>query len=169
MIFLRKNGIKKQYQLAKIVFLHGLESQPGGSKVVYLRGHGHDILNPLLPKDSYTQSLKIAQSAVDLHKPDFVIGSSRGGALAMSLNPQGAKLILIAPAWKKYNKTSSSLPADTIVLHSPYDDIVPIEDSEILQKKSGIILVECGKCHRMRDEEALLRLGHALQNFGIAF
>jgi predicted esterase YcpF (UPF0227 family) len=155
--------------MAKIIFLHGLESRPGGLKVEYLRQHGHDILNPLLPKDSYEQSLEIAQGLVDLHRPDFIIGSSRGGALAMSLNSRGAKLILIAPAWKKYNKITGSIPKDTIVLHSPCDDVVPIEDSEILQKKSGIILVECGKCHRMRDEEALLRLGHALQDFGIAF
>jgi len=141
----------------KILFLHGLESQPGGSKVKYLQGLGHTVLNPLLPKHDFDESVKIAQALIDSEHPEIVVGSSRGGAVAMNINAQGARLILIAPAWKRFGN-SSSIPVNTTILHCRDDKIVPYKDSAEL----GVNLMSCGDDHRMSDKLALTALGQAV-------
>jgi len=138
----------------KILFLHGLESKPGGTKAKVLEDAGHEVFNPALPKDSLEESIEIAQDIVDTKNPDLVVGSSRGGAIGSAIDKRGAKLILIAPAWKLYGVTPI-VSSNTTVLHCPTDDIVPIEHSLELAEKTGATVVECGACHRMSDDEAL--------------
>jgi len=150
--------------MKKVLFLHGLESKPGGSKVKHLRELGYEVLNPALPDSSYEKSVIIAQRLIDEEKPVAVIGSSRGGAIAMKVNIHDAKLVLIAPAWKIYNEEVRSLPSDTVILHSENDDIVPIEDSEKLVENWGVSLLKVGECHRMHDEEALYEIGVTVNN-----
>ena len=69
----------------KILFLHGWHSTPGGVKPTYLKDHGHEVLNPALPDDDFDAAVRIAQAEFDQHHPDVVIGSSRGGAVAMNI------------------------------------------------------------------------------------
>jgi predicted esterase YcpF (UPF0227 family) len=138
----------------KILFLHGLESKPGGTKVKALLKAGHTVFNPLLPKSSFEESVRIAQEIVDHEKPACVVGSSRGGAVAMSIDSKDAKLVLIAPAWKRFN----ALPVvrkNTVILHSTQDNIVPFNDSIELALETGATLEKCGECHRMHDDEAI--------------
>lgn len=142
-----------------ILFLHGLESLPGGSKVIYLEGLGHNVLNPLLPKEDFEESIQIAQEYIDNESPDVIVGSSRGGAVAMSVDPKGARLVLIAPAWKRFD-VNPSMASDTTVLHCTTDKIVHYEDSEELKTKN---LVPCGDDHRMADEHALEALRVAVE------
>jgi hypothetical protein len=86
----------------KILFLHGWNSVPGGVKPTYLASHGHEVINPKLPDDDFDEAVRIAQAAFDKHQPDVVVGSSRGGAVAMNLRSDGARLVLLCPAWKKW-------------------------------------------------------------------
>ena len=44
---------------------------------------------------------RLAQAEFDTHKPTFVVGSSRGGAVAMNVKIGDARLVLLCPAWKK--------------------------------------------------------------------
>jgi hypothetical protein len=67
----------------KILFLHGWQSVPGGVKPTYLTQHGHEIINPKLPDDDFAEAIKIAQDEFDKHKPDVIVGSSRGGGVAL--------------------------------------------------------------------------------------
>ena len=67
-----------------ILFLHGWQSTPGGLKPTYLKDHAHTVLNPALPDDDFDAAVRIAQAEFDLRKPDVVVGSSRGGAVAMN-------------------------------------------------------------------------------------
>jgi len=143
----------------KILFLHGLESMPGGDKVVYLEGLGHTVLNPHLPREDFELSVQIAQEEIDLESPDLVVGSSRGGAVAMSLDLKGARLILIAPAWKGFDVPNQT-PPGTKILHCTSDDIVHYEDSEQIQGEPA--LIPCGDNHRMSDNDALEALGDAV-------
>ena len=69
-----------------ILFLHGLNSTVGGVKPTFLAQHGHTVLNPALPDDDFDEAAKIAQEEFDQHHPDVVVGSSRGGAVAMNIN-----------------------------------------------------------------------------------
>src|SRR5471030_1481818 len=125
----------------KILFLHGWHSVPGGVKPTFLAQHGHTVLNPKLPDDDFELAVKIAQEEFDKHQPDVVVGSSRGGAVAMNINSGSAKLVLLCPAWKKWG-TVMAVKSSTVILHSRADDVVPFADSEELAKNSGAVLIE---------------------------
>ncbi len=144
----------------KILFLHGLESSPGGTKVKYLESLGHEVLNPSLPKEDFEASIDIAQKEYDKNNPDVVIGSSRGGAIAMALQKENTKTILIAPAYKKFNirPSHATCSENDIILHSLGDDVVPIADSANLVSDYNYNLHVCGADHRMSDPDAFKTL-----------
>ena len=74
----------------KILFLHGWHSVPGGVKPTLLIQHGHEVLNPALPDEDFDEAVRIVQAEVDRHPPDVIVGSSRGGAVAMNLEAGSA-------------------------------------------------------------------------------
>jgi hypothetical protein len=140
-----------------ILFLHGWQSIPGGVKPTYLAQHGHTVINPALPHDDFPAALAIAQAEYNKHQPNVIVGSSRGGALAMNLDAGDTPLVLLCPAWKKYG-TAKMIRANSTILHSRADDVVPYADSEELVRISGLppyTLVETGNDHRLADEESL--------------
>ncbi|MEI8373336.1 MAG: hypothetical protein WCJ35_10960 [Planctomycetota bacterium] len=89
----------------KILFLHGCQSVPGGVKPTYLKDHGHEVLNPALPDDDFDAAVRIAQAEFNQHRPDVVVGSNRGGALAMNIDSGSTPLVLMCPAWKRFGTT----------------------------------------------------------------
>jgi hypothetical protein len=140
----------------KILFLHGWHSTPGGVKPTYLAQHGHEVLNPALPDDDFDAAVRIAQAEFDRHRPDVVVGSSRGGAVAMNLKID-APLVLMCPAWKRFG-TATTVKPGTIILHSKADDVVPFSDSVELVRDSGLpesALIVVGHEHRLADPESL--------------
>jgi hypothetical protein len=141
----------------KILFLHGWQSTPGGLKPTYLKDHGHEVLNPKLPDDDFDAAVAIAQAEFEQHRPDVVVGSSRGGAVAMNIDAGTTPLVLLCPAWKTWG-TATKVKQGTTILHSRADETVPFADSEELVKNSGLpsdSLVEVGFEHRLADEESL--------------
>src|SRR5206468_1722044 len=70
----------------KVLFLHGWQSVPGGVKPTFLKDHGHEVINPKLPDEDFEAALRIAQAEYNRHRPAVVVGSSRGGAVAMNLD-----------------------------------------------------------------------------------
>jgi len=145
----------------KILFLHGLQSKPGGAKVKFLESLGHEVMNPYLPHEDFQESINIAQNLIK-EKPDVIVASSRGGAIAMSVCREGIKTILIAPAYKKYDVKPPVSTGNEIVLHSINDDIVPVVDSARLVSNQGYKLHVCGADHRMSDDVALQMLERVL-------
>ena len=99
--------------------------------------------------------VKIAQETVDIEMPDIIVGSSRGGAVALNVNPRGAKLVLIAPAWKRFGADTQHCDGSTVILHCTDDKLVDYKDSEELSDITGANLIPCGKSHRMDDPDAL--------------
>jgi hypothetical protein len=143
-----------------ILFLHGWKSVPGGVKPTYLKTHGHDVLNPALPDDDFPEAVRIAQAAFDQHQPEVIVGSSRGGAVALAMDSGPARLVLLCPAWKKYWPNATAKPG-TVILHSRADDVVPFADSEELLRVSGLppaALIEVGSDHRLADPAPLAAL-----------
>ena len=138
----------------RILFLHGWQSVPGGVKPTYLAAHGHDVINPKLPDEDFAESVRIAQTEFDKHRPEVVVGSSRGGAVAMNIDSGTAKVVLLCPAWKKWTTVKRVRP-DAVILHSRGDDVVPFADSDELARTSGATLVEVGTDHRLADPEPL--------------
>ena len=141
----------------KILFFHGWNSVPGGVKPTYLKDHGHEVINPALPHEDF------AEAEFDKHCPQVVVGSSRGGAIAMNIGSGEAKLVLLCPAWKKWG-TATTVKPGTVILHSRADDVIPFADSEELARNSGATLIEVGSDHRLADPEPLAAMLRACEN-----
>ena len=150
-----------------ILFLHGWQSTPGGVKPTYLKDHGHEVLNPALPDEDFDVADCIAQAEFDRHQPDVVVGSSRGGAVAMNINSGKTPLVLLCPAWKRWG-TATTVKPETVILHSKADDVVPFADSEELVRNSGLpsgSLIEVGQDHRLADGESLEAMERACEHY----
>jgi hypothetical protein len=141
----------------KILFLHGWRSVSGGLKPTFLVEHGHTVVNPALPDEDFDATVGIAQSEFDRHRPDVIVGSSRGGGAAMNIACGNTPLVLLCPAWKRWGK-AKTVKANTTILHCRADDVVPFADSEELVRTSGLAasaLIEVGNDHRLADPEPL--------------
>jgi hypothetical protein len=95
----------------KILFLHGWKSVPGGLKPSYLIRHGHEVNNPGLDDDDFDAAVRTAQVEYDRHRPDVIVGSSRGGAVAMNIDAGSTPLVLLCPAWRRWGRPRRSSPA----------------------------------------------------------
>lgn len=139
-----------------ILYLHGWHSKPGGKKPTFLKSHGFELVNPHLPDEDFEESLRIAQAAYDENPIRLVIGSSRGGAVAVNIDLKETPLILIAPAWKNWG-TATTVAKNVIILHSENDDVIPLSASRELLKNSQLPqthLRVVGADHNMVDDEA---------------
>jgi alpha-beta hydrolase superfamily lysophospholipase len=152
----------------RILFLHGWQSTPGGRKPTYLKDHGCEVLNPALPDDDFEAAVGIAQAEFTQGQPDVVVGSSRGGAVAMNIDSGDTPVVLLCPAWKTWG-SAASVKSNTVILHSRGDETVPFEHSEALLKNSGLplsALVEIGTDHRLADEKSLAAMLAAVERIG---
>ena len=149
----------------RILFVHGWRSVPGGVKPTFLAQQGHEVIEPNLSDEDFEEAVRMAQAEYDRHRPAVVVGSSRGGAVAMNMDSGGAKLVLLCPAWKRHG-TARTVKPGTVILHSRADDVVPFADSEELVRNSGLpasALVEVGTDHRLADREPLRRMLEACE------
>jgi len=150
----------------KLLFLHGWQSTPGGVKPTYLKDHGHEVLNPALPDDNFDAAVHIAQAEFDQHRPDVVVGSSRGGAVAMNIDSGSTPLVLLCPAWKRWG-TATTVKQGTTILHSKADEVVPFLDSVELLRNSSLpesALIVIGHEHRLADPESLKAMVEAVES-----
>ena len=116
----------------RILFLHGWTSVTGGVKPTFLKDHGYTVFNPKLPEEA----VQIAQDEFDKHKPHVVVGSSRGGAVAMNIKSGDARLVLLCPSWNQWGSARKAKPG-TVILHPRADDVIPFGDSEELVAPAG--------------------------------
>ena len=80
--------------MKKILYLHGLESSQGGSKVEFLASKGAVYA----PSMNY-ESLNLHEFILTLGMPDLIIGSSMGGYVADVIGSRlGVDVLLFNPA-----------------------------------------------------------------------
>ncbi|MFN9367129.1 MAG: CPXCG motif-containing cysteine-rich protein [Planctomycetota bacterium] len=152
----------------KILFLHGWQSVPGGVKPKHLAARGHQVWNPALDDEQFELALAVAQANLDRHRPDVIVGSSRGGAVAMNLESGGTPLVLLCPAWKRWGAAKRVKP-NAVILHSRADEVIPFSDSLELLAASGLpedALLEVGSDHRLADESSLSVMHWAAELLG---
>ena len=150
----------------KILYLHGWKSACGGAKPSYLAAQGHELVEPELPEDDFDAALRIAQAAFSRLRPDAVVGSSRGGALAMNLDAGGVPLVLLCPAWKRWGR-ACKVKAGTQILHSREDEVIPFAETLALLANSGLdasALTVTGENHRLFDPASLAAMAAAVRN-----
>jgi len=148
----------------KILYLHGWKSACGGVKPTSLAELGHEVVEPELPEDDFEEALRIAQAEWARFKPEVVVGSSRGGALAMNLEAGEVPLVLLCPAWKRWG-TANRVKLGTQVLHSREDEVIPFEDTLELLDNSGLdasALTVTGENHRLFDPASLAAMAAAV-------
>ncbi len=74
----------------KILFLHGLESKPGGSKPKALAAAGHEVIEPQLSRDDWQGSVDAAKDAYE----ETIVPASKV-ARAIELIGQGNKVFFV--------------------------------------------------------------------------
>lgn len=119
-----------------VVFAHGKESGPWGTKITHLavtaREHGFEVISPDYshthdPRARIGQLVTLAPRARRL----VLVGSSMGGYVSAqacaALKPQA--LFLMAPAlyFPGWDEEPTDVPALCSVVHGWNDDIVPVE------------------------------------------
>lgn len=118
----------------KALVLHGFMGN-SLEKKARLEQNGFLVCLPKLSSLFFHIALKQAQKAFDLFQPDIIIGSSRGGAVALKINSGEVPLILMAPAWRRWGKINKTNKPCTII-HGNQDTVIPIEDSVELANNS---------------------------------
>ncbi len=151
----------------RVVFAHGKESGPWGTKITRLaevaRARGYDVISPDYshthdPKLRVQQLLALAPAAKKL----VLCGSSMGGyvsALACAaLKPTA--LFLMAPAlyFPGWDEEPADCPSLTCVVHGWKDDIVPVEVSQRFARaqKTPAALHLLNSGHTLNDQLPLL-------------
>lgn len=156
----------------KILFLHGKEGSPEGSKVRFVRTLGHEVFCPAYDTGKgdpdfgkyVPKCVEEAKRAIEDFRPDVVVGSSFGGAVLLELLQEGVcrvPSILMAGAGILYGK-EATLPRDVPVtlIHGTEDDIIPYEHSVRLVRGSAnaelILLDDDHRLFRTLDETGIL-------------
>jgi len=148
-----------------ILYLHGWQSVPGGVKPSHLRQQGAQVFEPALPAEDFPQSVRIAEAARREQLPDLIVGSSRGGAVALDMDSGDLPLVLLAPAWRRWGSASRVKP-ECRILHAEADDVIAFADSLQLLTQSGLPegqLIRTGSEHRLADPDSLQRLWQAVE------
>lgn len=149
----------------KILFCHGLEGSPSGRKATALRDAGHEVTAPRLLKDDFDAAVRTARQTLEACRPEVIVGSSRGGAVAMRIAAaSAAPLVLLAPAWRQFG-VEPVVRRDTRVLHGIKDDVVPLGDSIALEERNRLPpenLLPLNDDHRLASPLALEALLHTV-------
>ncbi len=146
--------------MKKVLFLHGWSSD-GSMKTAFLCCLGYNVMTPRLSNWFFSRAVNQAHAAYDEFRPDVIVGSSRGGSVAMNMDSDETPLVLLAPAWKRWGK-ATAVKKKCVVIHSPHDDVVPFEDSVELCEASGSRLIAAGVDHRLNCWEGRRAMREAL-------
>jgi surfactin synthase thioesterase subunit len=146
-----------------VVFSHGKESGPWGSKITAMAAVVRDLGSALESvdyrglDDPGDRVRKLVAAGGRLEAPLVLVGSSMGGhvsaAAAGLLEPRG--LFLLAPAfymagYEEYTPQDVACP--TAIVHGWHDDIVPVENSIRWAREHRAALHLLDSDHRLEDQ-----------------
>jgi pimeloyl-ACP methyl ester carboxylesterase len=150
-----------------VVFSHGKESGPWGTKIAALAdvardaGWGVESIDYQGIDDPDARVAKLIAEGVAFGPRPVLVGSSMGGhvatAAATALNARA--LFLMAPAFDMpgyEHLTPAPNAAPVVIAHGWGDDIVPVEHSIGWARRYGATLHILNTDHRMQDQLAAL-------------
>lgn len=157
-------GVQTGAGRLRVLFVHGQESGPQGTKARLLAAH-FDALTPAMDTRDFEGCVGQIGRAAAAFQPDLVVGSSFGGAVALALLQRGlwrGPTLLLAPAGAELG-LELRLPEDAWVwiVHGTRDDVVPIATSLTLARTGTperVRLLEVHDDHRLSATVASGRL-----------
>jgi len=149
----------------RVQFIHGLEGSPQGAKAQLFAAH-FTAQTPAMDTNDFEGCIALHAVALTSFKPDVLVGSSFGGAVAVALLQRRVwrgPTLLLAQAAQHFG-LAPELPEGVHVwlVHGRGDDVVAIEDSRALARSGTpdlIRLIEVDddhSLHRMVDSGQLV-------------
>ncbi len=149
--------------MTRVIFCHGLESGPHGTKYTALKEAGFDVTAPdFRGEDLATRIGHLLVVLAETNREVVLVGSSYGGAVAVAvtaIGPERVKaLVLCAPALA-HEELGGEAPAPkvpTTILHGTEDDVVPVSVSlDYYMKNPHVSLNMVPDGHRLGSPESL--------------
>jgi pimeloyl-ACP methyl ester carboxylesterase len=146
-----------------VVFSHGKESGPWGSKITAMAQAARALQFDVVSVDyrGMDQPLarveKLVQTVSALSAPPVLVGSSMGGYVSAAAVSQVrvSCIFLLAPAFymsgfEQYTPQEVAVP--TAIVHGWHDDIVPVENSVRWAREHRATLHVLDSNHRLEDQ-----------------
>lgn len=156
----KAEGSIKNNNHTKVLFIHGLESNPTGLKANILRSHYKHFSCPHLdsPRNLWSSLAKIIRE-VRIFKPDIIIGSSYGSIILLLLLQLGVwdgPSIIIACAMSLIAKHRMYLPlnVDTeniVIVHGLQDNLCDIRPVRRMAQQFNIEMIELNDTHSLKS------------------
>ena len=147
---------------ATVLLLHGWFCD-AGRKEIFLRSLGFEVVKPKLSDWSFRRAVREAREAYEQCRPDVIVGSSRGGAVAMNFDSGGTPLVLMCPAFHHFGSVRQ-LENPAVVIHGAHDRWVKVSSSDELcrnSRRATLLVVNDG--HRLRTAEGRQALLQGLE------
>jgi hypothetical protein len=146
--------------MTSIVFAHGLEGSPNGTKIQILRSAGFHVDAPDGRKKSLSMRIEQLEHLI-LGRRVLLVGSSYGGLAAAYVAEQHPDrlvgLLLLAPALHRNERPVADASAlrppkgvPTILIHGIHDEVVPIGTSRQYIGGGEGRLIETEDDHRLK-------------------
>jgi predicted esterase len=141
-------------------FIHGLEGNPQGTKARVLAAH-FDAQTPAMDTRDFEGCVALHAERIAARRPDVVVGSSFGGAVATALVQRGqwsGPTLLLAPASVARGLPLELPAAGPIwIVHGTRDEVVPLAHSRHLaaaNEARGVRLIEVDDDHSLHSSTA---------------
>ncbi|HVM96673.1 MAG TPA: hypothetical protein VMT89_09805 [Candidatus Acidoferrales bacterium] len=146
----------------RLQFIHGLEGSPQGAKAQLFAQH-FVATTPAMDTSNFAGCVALHAGVIESFKPEVLVGSSFGGAVAVALLQRGVwrgPTLLLAQAAKHFG-LPLELPRDVPIwlVHGIHDDVVDIAESRELARSGSPELV---KLFEVDDDHSL----HAMVESG---
>ena len=114
----------------KILYIHGLESGPNGTKPSILRNYFEVSVPHMKHPYNIWQSMNLIIDNIYVFRPDIIVASSYGTIIAMLLMQFGVwtgPTLLLSTAMELFNHYRSWIPpqVSVLVIHGDHDTLCP--------------------------------------------
>ncbi len=151
----------------RVQFIHGLEGSPQGAKARLFAEH-FEAVTPAMETGDFEACVRVQAETLESFRPDVLVGSSFGGAVAVALLSRGlwrGPTLLLAQAALRHD-AGAQLPEGVRVwlVHGLRDELVDPEESRRLARTGTpelVRLIEVDddhSLHKMVESGELLKV-----------